>query len=171
MIDAIGLDHTVAGALGAAIDAEDAHGLGHRLQLLLVDIEVRIDVLYVVMLLERFVEPEHAAGVLAFELNKVLGNESDGGVVVGEVVGFESLDNGPVSFWRGEDLPMIAVVAEVIGARVKDNAHELVFTGLVGRDEDLSLALEHPGDAALFAHVAAILGEDVADLADRAVAV
>jgi hypothetical protein len=39
------------------------------------------------------------------------------------------------------------------------------------RDEDLALALEHPGDAALFAHVSAVLGESVADIGDGAVAV
>ena len=38
-------------------------------------------------------------------------------------------------------------------------------------DEDLALALEHPGDAALLAQVAAVLRKDVADLAHRAIAI
>ena len=76
-----------------------------------------------------------------------------------------------MGFRRGEDLPTLALVAQVVGAGVEHDVHELVFVGLFAGNEDLALALEHPGDAALLAQVAAVFGEDMADLADGAVAV
>ena len=59
MTHAIGINDAVSGALGSTIDAEDAHSnvkasrLRERLQLLLVDVRVRIDVLDVIVLFER----------------------------------------------------------------------------------------------------------------------
>ena len=85
--------------------------------------------------------------------------------------GFQRLEHRFVRFGRREDLPLVAVVAQIVGAGIEHDGHELVFAGLVAGHEDLALALEHPGDAALLAHVAAVLGEDMADFADRAVAV
>ncbi len=82
-----------------------------------------------------------------------------------------SLEHGFVRFGSREDFPVVAVVAEVVAAGIEHQVHELVFGGLVDRNQDLALALEHPGDAALLAHVAAVLGEHVADIADGAVAV
>src|SRR4051794_31272343 len=54
--------------------------LRQRLQLLLVDIEVGINALHVVVVFQEFRQPEHAAGVLAFQLHEVLRNPGDGRV-------------------------------------------------------------------------------------------
>ncbi len=70
-----------------------------------------------------------------------------------------------------QDFPAFAVVAQIVGAGVENDAHELVFAGLILGKQNLALALEHPGDAALFAEVAAVLGKHVADLAHGAIAI
>ena len=60
---------------------------------------------------------------------------------------------------------------KIFGARVENDAHDLVFVGGGFGDDDVALAAEHPSDRAGFGHVAAVLGHDVANFADRAIAV
>ena len=103
---AIAIDYAITGALPSRNRCRArARYLRQRLQLLLVDIEVGVDVLHVVVIFERFAQPQHAAGVLAFQLDQVLGHHGDGGVFRGNAVGLQSLEHGFVRFRRGEDLP------------------------------------------------------------------
>jgi hypothetical protein len=71
----------------------------------------------------------------------------------------------------GENLPLVAQVAQIVGPGVQNDVHQLVFGSLTARNEDLAFPFEHPGDTALLTHVSTVLGESVADVADRAVAV
>ena len=60
------LSYAVAGALGAAIDAQNQHvTLGHRFQFFFVDVEVGENVQHVVVVLEMIAEPEHAPSVVS----------------------------------------------------------------------------------------------------------
>src|SRR5215831_4671186 len=145
--------------------------LRHRLQLLLVDIEVGVYILHVVVLFQSVVHAQHAAGILAFQPDQILRHERDRRVFAGNAVGLQRLQHALVRVGRGEDLPAVAVAAQILRAGVQHDAHQLVFGSLIARHEDLALALEHPGDAALFTHVAAVLGEHVADFGDGTVAV
>ena len=70
-----------------------------------------------------------------------------------------------------DDFPVVAVVAQVVGAGVERRGHQRLFVDLRLLDDDVALALEHPGHAVLGAEVAPVLAEHVADLADGAVAV
>src|ERR1700686_71193 len=72
-------------------------------------------------------------------------------------------------FGRGDHFPTFAIVPKIVGARIQRDGHELVFTGLVLLDEDLTLALEHPGNTAELAQVATVLAKDVTDLAHGAI--
>ena len=109
---------------------------------------------------------------LPSSLIEVLGNHGDAGL-------FASTGRWPrsalstASWASGAERTsqLLVIAAQVVGARVEHDVHQLVFRGLFAGNENLALAFEHPGDAALLAHVSAVLGEDMADLADGAVAV
>ena len=79
--------------------------------------------------------------------------------------------DGFVSFGRRNDFPLVAFIAQVVGAGVEHDVHEMFFAGLVPRDVDMALALEHPGHAAHLSEIAAVLRKAMADFADRAVAI
>ncbi len=66
---------------------------------------------------------------------------------------------------------MRALIVQVFRARLEDDFHELVFVRGIFVDRDDALFCEHPGDRTLGAEVAAVLGEGVANLADRAILV
>ena len=72
---------------------------------------------------------------------------------------------------RRNDLPGGALVLQVVGAGVERGVHERFLGGLLLGDRDDALLLEHPGHAVGLAQVPAPLGEHVAQLADRPVAV
>jgi hypothetical protein len=109
--------------------------------------------------------------VLAFQLDEVLGDHGDAGILGGNVGRLQGFENGLVRFGRGEHFPLVALIADIVAAGFEHHVHKPLFGGLTDGDEDLALALELPGDAALFAHISAILGEGVADIGDGAIAV
>src|SRR5258706_1211278 len=132
--------------------------------LVFVDVEVRIDVLHVVVFFERLAQAQHAARVLPFQANQVLGNHAElsrSGRNPGLMNG---LQHSLVRLGSGDDLPVGPVVAQILGAGIEHQIHELVFRGLFAFDDDVALALEHPGDTALLAQVPAVLGENMADI-------
>src|SRR5271170_6122143 len=83
----------------------------------------------------------------------------------------QRLQHSVVCLWRRKDFPRIALIANIVGADFQQDSHQLVFGRLVAFDEDLALALEHPRNASLFTEVATVLGERMADLTNRSVAV
>ena len=76
-----------------------------------------------------------------------------------------------VGVGRSVDLADVAGGLDVVRARLEGEVHQLLFVDLVRGDGDVAAGLEHVGHAAGGAQVAAVLGEDVADLGDGAVAV
>src|ERR1039457_3314062 len=169
---AIALHQAVARVFDAAVDAQHPHlTTGQSFQFLFVDVEVGADILDVVVFFERLGQAEHSAGALAFQLDQVLGDHRDFGLHGWYAGLLNRVQDRVMTLGRGEDGPLIFVAAEVLGAGVESDIHKLIFAGLVLFDHELALTLEHPGNAALFAEVAAILGKDVADFADGAIAV
>ena len=69
------------------------------------------------------------------------------------------------------DFEVIAIAAHVVGARLERKIHQRFFFDLIGRNRDQSLAIEHPGDAAGRAQLAAGDLKNLADFAGRAIAV
>ena len=102
---------------------------------------------------------------------RFLGTQAMVGSSAGIPFGFQRLEHAFVARRVGENFPLIAIVAQVVAAGIEHDAHQLIFGGLLDGNEDLAAPLEHPRDAALLAHVPAVLGERVADFADGAVAI
>src|ERR1022692_5116540 len=92
---------------------------GQRLQLLLVDIEVGVDALHVVVLFQRVLQAQHAGGVFALQFDQVLGDPGDGGILVGNVVGVQYFEDALVAHRIGENLPLVAQVAQVVGSGIQ----------------------------------------------------
>ena len=116
-------------------------------------------------------QAQHTGGVLAFQFDQVLGTQamvasSRGMPLVSSTLSTFSWLAGSerISHWSPS-------IAQVVGAGIQNDVHQLIFGGLIARNEDLAAAFEHPRDAALLAHIAAVLGERVADVADGSVAV
>ena len=66
---------------------------------------------------------------------------------------------------------MVAIVADVFGPRFQDGFHQGIFVGGGLFDVDVAFLVEHPGHTAVFPEVAAVFGEDVADVGHRPVLV
>ena len=68
----------------------------------------------------------------------------------------------------GDDLDAAVVVGDdVLGARIERRFHQLVLVG-ARREHDLAAMLEQERDRAVGAEVAAVFGERVPDVGDRA---
>src|SRR5215472_9633453 len=144
---------------------------GNFFQQLLVDVEVGVDVLYVIVLFKGLHQPDHGVGRLPLELDVVLRNHRHGGGS-GLNAGFlDRFENRLVRGGVGQNLPVVTVIAHVLRASVENQGHQVVFFGCDFGHDDVTLLVEHPGDGTGFGHVAAVLAEDVTDFADRAVAV
>ena len=88
-------------------------------------------------------------------------------------IGFaDSFDDADIGVGSGEDFPLVALVAQIVGADFENEVHQVVFGGrFLFVEDDLAFAVEHPGDASLLSHVSAVLGKGMADIADGTVAV
>src|SRR4029079_19019817 len=76
-----------------------------------------------------------------------------------------------IGLGRRDHFPVLVVVLHVVGAGVDRRREQLLLVGLALLDDDVALLLEHPGDAVGFTEVPAVLGQQVAHLADGAVLV
>ena len=72
---------------------------------------------------------------------------------------------------RADHFPGGAVVAQVLGAGIEDDAHHFFFVRRFLGDHNIALAVEHPVDRPVLGHVAAVLREHVANFADDPVAI
>src|SRR4051794_592267 len=141
------------------------------LDLLLLDVGVRPDLLRVVMLFEEFHQLDHLLRGLAFELDVVLGEHRD--------LRGRRLDAEPLyrlvhrgeRLGGGDNLPVVLVVFHVVGPGVDRRREQLLFIRLALLDDDVAFLLEHPGDAVGLTEVAAVLREGVPHFADGAVLV
>ena len=84
---------------------------------------------------------------------------------------FEGRQHAGERVGLGDHFVLVAVDAHVVGAGFEGELHEGVFLDLVAGDARDALAVEHPGDAAGGAELAAGELEDLADFGGRAVAV
>src|ERR1051325_6194303 len=144
---------------------------GQRFHLLFVDIEVGIDILNVVMLFEDFAQLQHAAGVLSFELDEVLRDHSDFSRSGGNARFMHGVENFLMQLGSRNDLPVAAIVAQIVGPGFEHQIHQLVLRGLVSLDDDVAFAFKHPGNTSLLGEVPAEQGRKMANLAHGAVAV
>ena len=71
----------------------------------------------------------------------------------------------------GDHFPVLAVVAQVVGAGFEHGVQQLLLVDAGLLDDHVALLREHPRDRVLRAEVAVVLAQHVADLADGAVLV
>src|SRR4030065_351039 len=91
-------------------------GLGEAGDLLFGDVEIGGDGLDVVVVLELLDEPQDLLGLLALDLDIVLGQEPDLGRGDLDLGLLDGLEDGLVLIGRGRDLEEGALVLEVVGA-------------------------------------------------------
>src|SRR3954454_3266525 len=141
------------------------------LQDLLGDVEVGVDALDVVVVLELVDQPEDLARLLLGDLDGALGDHGQLGRGVPQPAPLERVADGHEVARVGGDLPLGAVLGDVLGAAGQGQLHELVLVHALPIEQHDPLAVELPGDAAGRAQRAAVLGEDVAQVGRGAVAV
>src|SRR5215469_41771 len=140
-------------------------------QQFLVDVEVCVHVLHIVMLLEGFHQANHRVCSRSLEFDVVLRNVGHTRRSWCDARLLDGFEHAFVSGRLGRDFPVIAVVVEILSARLKNNVHQVVlFCSALGND-DVTLLVDHPGNGPGFSHVAAVFAEHVADFADGAVAI
>ena len=107
--------------------------LRQGLHLLLVDVEVRVDVLDIVVLFESIVQPQHPLAFLPSSFTGFFGTMAISADSVVMPAFCERFQDRFVRFRRRENFPSAAMVAKVVGAGVEHDVHELVLGRLVRR--------------------------------------
>ena len=137
-----------------------------------VEVGGRVDLLDVVEILKGVDQLLHLFGIFAGELDFVEGLVRDFGDDGLDAGGFEGLGNGVEGGRFARDFDGAVFVGDdVVGAGFKGDLHHGVFGRDAGGEDELADVLEHEGDGAFRAEVAAVLRERVADVGDRADAV
>ena len=137
-----------------------------------VEVGGRVDLLDVVEILKGVDQLLHLFSVSAGELDFVEGLVRDFGDDGFDAGGFEGLGNGVEGGRFARDFDGAVFVGDdVVGAGFKGDLHHGVFGRDAGGEDELADVLEHEGDGAFRAEVAAVLRERVADVGDRADAV
>src|SRR6267142_386538 len=136
-----------------------------------VDIEVRVNMLHVVVFFERFHQANHLRGLRARQLDVVLRDHRDFRRCWSNSRLRQRFLHLLECVGRRRDVPRGAIVFQIFGARFQHEVQQLVFArGFLGNG-NFALAVEHPPDGAGFGHVAAVLAHEMAELTDHAVAV
>src|SRR5581483_3421052 len=149
-------------ARGATGSARLVHQLGRN-------VEIGGHALHVVVVFQLFGEFQNLLHVLGVDIDAVLRHQRDLRARHGNFLLIEPvLDRGEI-FRRRHHLENVLLVAHVLGAGVEHDAHQplLVHLRLLHRDQPLFI--EHPGHAAGLAQVAAVFGEQPANLGNGAI--
>src|SRR5690606_12265714 len=132
---------------------------------------VRIDVLHVVQVLEHVQQLLHLLRGLAGHGDVVVGAEGHLGIARGQAGGFHGLLHRLEVLRRGDhvDRAIVRIHDHVVGTGLDRRLGHLLLVGTLVAEH--AQALEHEGDRALGAHVAAALGEGVSHVGHGAHAV
>ena len=138
------------------------HPLRHCFQLFFVDVKIRINILHVVVLFQRFAQPQHGGGVLAFQLDGILGYHRDFGLLGGNARFFQRLQNGFMRFGRRKNFPRSALIADVVAARFKivEGAVSMVQSALQALSERKIVELDEERKAAMVNNLLVALVSD-----------
>ena len=140
----------------------------------LVLVPVVVGILHVLVVVEHVEQLFHVLDVLvALELHVGLRDKADVRADEGVVLLLEGLDDVVERVGVGRDLEDVILGVEIVGTGVERIHHDgiLVVVAVLVVDDDDTLAVERPADAALRAHALAVLIEVVADLRRGALAV
>src|SRR4029077_15909353 len=96
-------------------------------QKFLVDVEIRVDILHVVLIFKRFHQPDHLAGRRAFQLDVVLRNHGHARRHRLDPGFPHRFEDGFIGGRFAKHSPVVAVIAQIFGAGFEDNTHQIVF--------------------------------------------
>ena len=88
--------------------------------------------------------PHRFAGLVAFELGVSLRKHADFSHLGLDAGGLHRFQHRLVNRGIGQNLPIVAIVLQVVGAGFQDDVHQVVFLGRRLGDEDVALLMEHP---------------------------
>jgi hypothetical protein len=149
-----------------------AFATGNLVHHLFGDVEVRPDVLDVVLVVEHLHEPEHLLRLLLVELDVGRGDLPDLRFDRGDLRALEGLPDLLEGLGRRVDLEHLRLLGlQVVRPRFERDFHQLVLADGALLDGEVALPLELEADGARRAHVPAIFLEGVADLRRGAVGV
>src|SRR5512142_1360825 len=155
--------------------ASPAEGQGLRrdgLHHLLRDVEVRVDLLDVVVLLEGVHQPQRLLGrPFVVQTHRRLGHHRQLGRVDVHARALDRLAHGGERLRRRGDAEARAVALDVVRSALGRGERDVVLAEAVGVHEDHPAPLEQPGDRARAAEVAVVLRERRADVGRGAVPV
>src|SRR5690348_16072487 len=144
---------------------------GHDGHFFFVDVEVGEDVLYVVVLFERFHEFQHLLRRRTRQLDVILRNPGDLRRFRLDACFRQCFSHVLESVGRSEHLPGRAIVAQVLRPGIENDRKHLVLASLFFGNHDLAFAAEHPAYGARLSQIPAVAAHHVPNLADHAVAV
>jgi len=104
------------------------------------------------MVFKFFNQPQALLGLLAFQLDIILGKIADVGVSNFNVILFESFEHRFVIFGSGNNLKIAAIISDVFSPRIQGNFQQLFFVHFVFFNINITLPLKHPGNATGLTH-------------------
>src|SRR5579884_3340093 len=175
----LNIDDPPAGVPQSGIEPDDAHpsvspvvGSGsHPRHYLVGDLEIGIDVLHIVVVLERLEQFEQGGCGLFPDRRGGLRAPYEAGRLRRAEAALEGVAHRVQILGRAGDDILFGVAFEVVGAGFDRRLEHVLTAGRRRRIDDLADAVEQEADAVGFAESAARLGEGGADLARRAIAV
>src|SRR5579863_2044508 len=144
---------------------------GHLFHLLGIHIEVRVDVLGIVEILKGFQKPHHLRRCRALKLGVGGGQHRHFAHYGRDVRCLDGREHCLIGAGVGDDFPGLAFIAEVLTAVLEHDVHQLFFAGSRLLDCDHALLRKHKAHRAGLTEVAAVLGQHMADLTDRPIAI
>ena len=123
------------------------------------------------MILKRVHESEDSLGLTPGDPYMLGGDHCDLFAVTPDPARSQRVPYGGEGPGRAAQVPMLAVLEHVAAAARQDDVNQIVFGSLIPGHQELSGLFEHPVDRSVFSEVPPVLGEQVANVADRAVSV
>ena len=106
------------------------------------------------------------------DINGVGGDHILFGGEEGVACGFKSLANGRKIGGRSEDFKAVVLCIEIVSAGIESSQHEFFLIDFCAAfNDNMTLLVEHPGDAAGVAHAVAVFVKQVADFRSGTVAI
>src|SRR5215218_1716005 len=134
------------------------------------NVEVGVDLVDVVLVVERVEQLQNPLGVVPIQLDGAFRLRDQTGGLDLDPFAFERFPDAGQGGRLADHPQLVLVLAHILGAGV-DRPDQIVLAVAAAVDDDRPHFLEDPGDGARLSEAAAVLGEGVANLGAGAVAI
>src|SRR5215203_4953939 len=141
---------------------------GQFLQHVSGDVEIRVDLVDVVLVVERVEQLEHPLSIVPFHFDAAFRLRDQSRGLDLDAFAFERFPDGGQGGQLADHPQFVLVLTDVFGAGV-DRPDQVVLAVAAAVDHDRALFLEDPGDRTGLAEAAPVFGEGVPDLGAGAV--